>query len=234
MNKTEGTMALEGMKIGSKEFEKMFPIVAIEQLSLRDSFMKYAPDTLRESIVKKHIIEAKQMGMKNFRKAAIDPSFADDKTIIYCKGKQPAVNESAVWWDENARKILPEKNSRLINQQEKSVFLGTLIKYLVERKKYKVKTAWEMVCVNSCQIGHYADSPQKYKNRFETTGNRKVDKWYDLANTCKFVKGKDEEYLVYGGNYESSGSKEPLADWCYCEYPEIPYECSVGEIVLDI
>lgn len=143
------------LQAGSKEFEEMFPIVDIENVSLQDSFMSYEPANNLEERVKSNIIRAKELGMKNFRKPCMDPSFADDgETIIYCAGEKPAVGKSALWWNENAPKFMPEKNSRQIDDLEKDVSLGIIIKYFVEEEKYKVKDAWKAVCVNSEEIGH--------------------------------------------------------------------------------
>lgn len=85
-------------KYGSKEFEEMFPIVDIENVSLEDKFLQYEPKNDQENRVKASIIKAKEIGMKNFRIPAMDPSLTEDeKTIIYCAGKRPAVDKCAMW-----------------------------------------------------------------------------------------------------------------------------------------
>ena len=48
-------------QLSSKEFEKMFPVVDIENVSLEDSFMQYEPETDQGNRVKTSIIEAKKM-----------------------------------------------------------------------------------------------------------------------------------------------------------------------------
>lgn len=222
------------LQAGSKEFEEMFPIVDIENVSLQDSFMSYEPENNLEKRVKSNIIRAKELGMKNFRKPCMDPSFADDgETIIYCAGVKPAVGQSAVWWNENAPKFMPEKNSRQIDDLEKDVSLGIIIKYLVE-EKYKVKDAWKAVCVNSKDIGHYHDSKNP-KGDFERTGSRKVGKWYDLGNTCKIVKRRGASgFVLFGGDYFNRGDYFPLADACtFCNSVDAYFD-SVGELVLDV
>lgn len=138
------------LQVGNEEFEKMFPIVDIENVSLQDNFMQYEPETDLEKRVKANIIRAKEIGMKNFRKPCMDPSFADDgETIIYCAGEEPAVNKSALWWYEKASKLMPEKNIRMIDDLQKDAWLGILIKELVEDEIYEVKEAWKAVCVDS-------------------------------------------------------------------------------------
>lgn len=223
------------LQAGSKEFEEMFPIVDIENVSLQDSFMSYEPKNDLEKRVKSNIIRAKELGMKNFRKPCMDPSFADDgETIIYCAGEKPAVGKSALWWNENAPKFMPEKNSRQIDDLEKDVSLGIIIKYLVEEEKYKVKDAWKAVCVNSKDIGHYHDSKNP-KGDFERTGSRKVGKWYDLGNTCKIVKRRGASgFVLFGGYYNVNGDNYPLADDFTIYVPFYGYYGSVGELVLDV
>lgn len=223
------------LQAGSKEFEEMFPIVDIENVSLQDSFMSYEPENNLEKRVKSNIIRAKELGMKNFRKPCMDPSFADDgETIIYCAGEKPAVGRPAVWWNENAPKFMPEKNSRQIDDLEKDVSLGIIIKYFVEEEKYKVKDAWKAVCVNSKDIGHYRDSKNP-KGDFERTGSRKVGKWYDLGNTCKIVKRHGASGVVlFGAFYLNCGDSYPLADAHAINFSFVGYFNSVGELVLDV
>lgn len=223
------------LQVGSKEFEEMFPIVDIENVSLQDSFMSYEPENNLEKRVKFNITRAKELGMKNFRKPCMDPSFEDDgETIIYCAGKKPAVGKSALWWNENAPKFMPEKNSRQIDDLEKDVSLGIIIKYLVEEKKYKVKDAWKAVCVNSKDIGHYHDSKNP-KGDFERTGSRKVGKWYDLGNTRKIVKRRGASgFVLFGRNYSKDVNDHPLAVAVNIIFSNEEYSNSVGEIRLDV
>ena len=223
------------LQAGSKEFEEMFPIVDIENVSLQDSFMSYEPENNLEKRVKSNIIRAKELGMKNFRKPCMDPSFADDgETIIYCAGEKPAVGLDAFWWNKNAPKFMPEKNSRQIDDLEKDVFLGIIIKYLVYEEEKKVKDAWKAVCVNSKDIGHYHDSKNP-KRDFERTGSRKVGKWYDLGNTYKIVKRHGASgFVLFGGCFEFDGDYYPLAFACTFKYSFGICKYSVGELVLDV
>lgn len=220
----------------SKEFEEMFPIVDIENISLKDSFMQYEPKTDRGKRIKKSIIKAKEIGMKNFRIPAMDPSLDDDgKTIIYSAGRKPAVGKSANWWYKNAQKFMPNKNSRLRNDMEHDVVLGVMqIKYLVEEKGYKVEDAWEAVCVDSKDLGHYRNS-KNAKNKFETTGSRQIGKCYDLGNTCKIVKKCGASgFVLFGGDYRNDSDNYPLADAGSINNPNNDYNNSVGELVLDV
>lgn len=223
------------LQVGNEEFEKMFPIVDIENVSLQDNFMQYEPETDLEKRVKANIIRAKEIGMKNFRKPCMDPSFADDgETIIYCAGEEPAVNKSALWWYEKASKLMPEKNIRMIDDLQKDAWLGILIKELVEDEIYEVKEAWKAVCVDSKYIGHYRNSKNP-KYYFERTGSRKIGKWYDLGNTCKIVKKREASgFVIFGGSCSSRGDSHPLAYVVSINNPDDDYNACVGEFVLDV
>lgn len=231
---------LESKKVqyetGSMEFEEMFPIVDVEGLSLEESFMQYEPQTFEGKRVKASIIKAKKIGMKNFRIPAMDPSFDDDgETIIYCKGRKPAVGRSANWWYENAPKFMLGKNSRLRDELEHDVVLGImLIKHLVEEQGYQVAEAWKEVCVDSKDLGHYRKS-KNAKHDFETTGSRQIGKCFDLGNTCKIVKKREVSGFVrYGGNFKNLSYRYPLADVNSFNDPFIVCNFSVGELVLDV
>ena len=224
------------LNVGSQEFEEMFPIVDIEGLSLEENFMQYEPQTSNEKRVKESIIEAKRIGMKNFRIPAMDPSLDDDgETIIYYAGRKPAVGKSAKWWNENAPKFMPSKNSRLKDDLQADVVLGVMrIKYLVEEKGYKVEEAWKAVCVNSKDLGHYVNS-KNAKHEFETTGSRQIGKCFDLGNTCKIVKRREASgFVLFGGDYDDGSNKYPLAYVVGIGVPSHGYFGSVGELVLDV
>lgn len=222
--------------VGSQEFEEMFPVVDIEGLSLQESFMQYEPQTDNERRVKASIIKAKEIGLENFRIPAMDPSFDDDgETIIYCAGRKPAVGKSAKWWEENAPKFMPSKNSRLKDDLQADVVLGVMrIKYLVEEKGYKVAEAWKAVCVDSKDLGHYRNSKDA-KHDFETTGSRQIGKCFDLGNTCKIVKKRGASgFVLFGGCCGNFGDNCPLADACSIDGPDDVDGDSVGELVLDV
>lgn len=222
--------------VGSQEFEEMFPIVDIENVSLEDSFMQYEPKNHREKRVKGSIIEAKRIGMKNFRIPAIDPSLDDDgETIIYCVGRKPAVGKSAKWWNENAPKFMPNKNSRMRDLLEHDVVLGVMqIKYLVEEKGYKVEEAWKAVCADSKDLGHYRNS-KNAKHEFETTGSRQIGKCFDLSNTGKIVKKRGaSEFVLLGGFFYDFSYCFPLADAGGIYEPNSICNDCVGGLVLDV
>ncbi len=221
------------IKFGKWELEKIFPVVQIEQISLNDEFLQYESDSKVINRVKNNIITAKKIGMKNFRKAAIDPSFGKNRrTIIYCVGRKPAVKKSPIWWDKVACKFMPEKNSRLMSLLERDVFLGVLVKELIEEEGYSVKDAWEAVCVNSKNIGYATNKPFLEKE-FALTGSKKISRWYDLGNTRKIIKVAKKIYLVCGFNYNMSPKISPVAINWEIIFSSLPIADAVGEIVID-
>lgn len=201
----------ENVCLDAKQFETMFPIVDIEGISLEDSFMKYEPKDITGRRVKTNIIEAKRIGMKNFRVPAIDPSFADDgETIIYSVGREPAVGKPASWWEENAPNFMPEKNSQIINDLEQDVWAGTVIKNLIEEKEYEIDEAWETACIDSKKIVYDDTDPiDEETHELELTGSGTIGKWMDLANTMKIVK----KHVGLGYVLYSAISEEDVGYW---------------------
>ena len=221
---------------GSQEFEEMFPVVDIEGVSLEDEFLQYEPQNVNGKRVKESLVKAKEIGMKNFRIPAIDPSLDDDgKTIIYCEGKLPAVGKSVDWWNENAPKFMPDKNSRLKDDLQADVVFAVMrIKPLVEEKGYNVEDAWEAVCADSKDLGHYWNS-KNAKHVFEKTGSRQLGKCFDLGNTFKIVKKhEDSGFLLLGGNFYLDSEIYPLASVVSIDGSNKGYNDSVGELVLDV
>lgn len=185
-----------------KSFDERFPIVRASTLSLKDSFLKHKPQTNQQKRLMASITAGIKAGLKDFRRPAIDPSFDNDGNIIYKEGERPAVGKSPKYWISEAKKFMPEKNSRMGSRLQYDAFLCLLIKYLIEEKGYKVADAWEAVCDNSRGLGHYRNS-KNAKGEFEPTGSRKVWEFCDLANTCKIVTDENSAFgfSLVGGGY---------------------------------
>lgn len=213
-----------------------FILIEVESLSRKDRFMWHNPRTKNEKVAKELIVEAIKANVKNFYRPKYDPSFTDDgKGICFVAGKMPAVGKSYNWWKDTAKKYNPLRNSRLGTRLEYGAFLGVLIKKLVESGK-SVKWAWNAVCNNSWELGHYKNS-EDAKKTFEFTGSREICGFCDLANTWKMVMADDENEALWvaGGIYSISSTLFPIAD-IYCdndyEYYDEDEEYSVGWIVL--
>ena len=211
--------------------------VEASKLSLDDKFMNYKPQTNRERVFKRLISEAIKNGLKDFYRPVLDPSFNDDMTgICYEFGKQPAVGKSYVWWVDTAKEFM--QNSRLGTRYEYVAFLGVLIKKLVE-KGWTVTKAWNAMCTDSKELGHYWNSDNA-KRAFEDTGSREVCGFYDLANTCKIL-AEDKEvggFWLAGGSYFNNSDFFTLADilhYNYCYDDQwLDQWLSVGWLVFDV
>lgn len=219
----------------ASSFDERFPIVRASTLSKNDSFLKHNAQTTRQQKLKKLILKGIELGLKDFRRPAIDPSFDKDGNIIYKEGKKPAVGKSANFWSEELKKFMADKNSRMGTLLQYAAFLGLLIKYLIEEKGYTVAHAWVAVCDNSIELGHYWN-PNDVEVEFETTGSRKIWDFCDLANTKKIVvdNSSDSGFSFVCGDCDDDSNDGPLADVNNIESADNDDFFSVGWLVLDV
>ena len=144
----------------------------------------------------------------------------------------PAVGKSYNWWYDTAKKYNPERNSRLGTRLQYGAFLGVLIKKLIEEGE-TMEWAWNAVCNDSRELGHYWNSKKAKKHFFETTGSRKICGFFDLANTCKILAEDIEAggFWIASGNASDHSYDNPIADIFHCSY-RISDDCnSVGWLV---
>lgn len=215
--------------------EDVFILIEASKLRLEDDFMTYQPKE-NEIYVKdfKRLLTAIiQRGIvKDYYRPKFDPSWASYRydEIYYMPGEPPAVGKSYNVWVEMARKFCPECNSRLMKKSEYIVFLGWLIKKLVENGWSKEK-AWNAVCTDSKELGHYWNS-ENAKHDFETTKSREIlGLLYDLGNTLKLLADDDEganKFWVAGGYFNNCSNRSPLADLGYCSNFNYNYNYGVG------
>jgi hypothetical protein len=208
-----------------------FVQIEAESLPLEDKFMDYLPKTKKEGRTKKLIAEAIKSRVKNFYRPIMDPYFTADG-IGYIAGKMPDVCKSYNWWFDAAKKYDPSRKSRLGTELQYGAFLGVLIKKLVEEGK-SVEWAWNAVCNDSKELGHYWNS-EDAKYELEPTGSRCICGFYDLANTSKIL-AEDEEaggFWLAGGCYGSFSSYRPLAELNHYFERTIDLPISVGWLVL--
>lgn len=222
-----------GSSIAAGISENDLILVEAEKLSMDDEFMKWEPQTRKEEATKEFITEAICSGVKNFYRPRYDPTFTDDgNNICFIKGEKPAVGKSYNWWDEVARSYSPERSSRLGTRLEYGAFLGVLIKKLVEEGK-TVEWAWNAVCNDSKELGHYCDSENATEHcEFEPTGSRCICGFYDLANTFKILSEDiDGDYCwLTGGCCLYKGSRVTLAGFGHIDPTCNDYR-SVGWLV---
>lgn len=216
-----------------QNFEEMFPIVEASNLSLKDNFMKYKPQTEEQKRLKKSLEQGIKEGLTDFRRPIMDPSIDEDGKITFKAGNKPAVGKNSYWWEENAKAFMPEKDSRQGILKEYDAFLGTLIKYLVNEENWSVEDAWTAVCDDSKELGHYWNS-ENAKHTFEPTGSRPVGKWNDLANTYKIVGNSETGFSLCGGIFSDVSDVFPLADVFADNFPIDGLDDSVGWLVLSV
>ena len=192
--------------------EGIFKLVPASQLSLNDNFMNHIPKTKREKKFMEKVKKVIRAGMHDFWCPVCDPSLDNKGRICYEPGNRPAVGKSYNWWAKTAKEFKPEQGSRLGTETERIAFLAVLIKELVNSGK-SVEWAWNAVCNDSKELGHYWNS-ENAKHDFETTGSREICGWCDLGNVYKIV-AEDKETCGFwlAGCYFSNGSLDyPLAD----------------------
>jgi len=216
-----------------------FILIEAEKLSLDDEFMKFEPVTVEEHATKELISKAIKLKVKNFYRPKCDPSFTYDcRTVCFVPGKMPVRYESFNEWHELAKKYMPERNSRLGTRFEYVAFLGVLIKKLIEEGK-SVEWAWNAVCNDSRELGHYWNSKNANHDDFEPTCSRRVCGFYDLANTYKMLaedKFVDEfigGFWLAGGFFRRDAEEYPIAKLNHSYERDFKWYEGVGWIVLD-
>lgn len=200
--------------------EGIFKKVPASELRLDDSFMKYRPETKREQKFKELVETAIKNGLKDFWRPICDPSFDYIGSICYEPGNMPAMGKNYDWWEENANEYAPERGSRLGTKSEYIAFLAVLIKELVASGK-SVEWAWNAVCNDSKELGHYRNS-ENARLALESTGSREICGFFDLANTYK-VLAEDEDadgFWLAGGYCICNSCFSSLA----CLYSHDDYE----------
>ena len=214
--------------------EDVFVLIEASKLSLEDKFMMHDPKTKIEINLKEALEEVIKCGVKDFWRPRFDPAFiAKREGICYVVGNRPAVGRSYDWWENTAKAYNPKRRSRLGMKSEYVAFLGVLIKTLVS-EGWTVTAAWNAVCNNSKELGHYRNSENALHD-LEPTGSRGICGFYDLGNTYKIL-ANDEGFGGYwraGGDCNVDGNYDPLARLYYDYFHNIDRFDSVGWLVLE-
>lgn len=212
--------------------EDTFIFIEAEKLSINDEFMKYTPKTESEYRLKEAIKSVIARKIKNFYKPKFDPSFSEDENMIsFVPNKKPAIGRTYKWWIKTAREYNPEHSSRLGTIFEYYAFLGVLIKKLVATGS-DAEWAWNAVCNNSIELGHYKNS-ENAKCDVELTGSRDICGVCDLGNVYKMVAGyREYTFFRFGGCFYSFSYNEYLSKFIHesCYGTDSYY--GVGWIVL--
>jgi len=220
------------VKENIQNFEDLYPIIDPKDLS-GHKFLRHNPKTKWQKNLLEDIRKARKLKIPAFRVACMDPS-EKDGDIVYKGGMKPAIGHKFAWWRTAAEEFMIDKNSRIGSELHWAIFLGTIIKYLIDEEGYSVGNAWKAVCDDSSVIGHYADSPDA-KFDFEPTGSRKIGKFADLANTCKILKRYESKGIILAsGSFASDGNECPLAEIIPIKEKEFEGEDSVAWIIMDV
>lgn len=212
--------------------DEVFPIINPSKL-IGHKLLNHKPKSERQKTLMTEIKKCINIKFPAFRVPCMDPS-EENGEIVFKPGNVPAIGYSAIWWDETWKNFMPSKNSQSGTNYHYAIFLGTIIKYLIDEKKYSVAAAWEAVCDDSCVLGHYCNS-EDAKKKFEPTGSRNVGAFCDLANTCKILKKRGTcRFFLAGGNYGNFSYDYPLADMFTIGNLDSELNYSVGWLVLDV
>ena len=192
--------------------QEKFPVVGASALLLKDSFMQFEPNTENQYLLKESLAHQLERGVQDFRRPAIDPSLDADGNIIYMAGMEPALGILPEQLEQKAKAFMPKLNSRIGNDSEYDLFLGTLIKYLVVERNHPIKMAWAEVCFSSELLANTANSQIPYSNGMEPTGNRAEGVWADLGNVQKIVlDDRTAQFLCRGCMYTARSPYYSLA-----------------------
>ena len=221
--------------MGKSIYELVF--VEASKLSLDDKFMRHKPKTKNERELKKLLKEVIANKPYDFYKVKYDPSFSDHSHswISFEDKKRPAIGRPYSWWEDVAKHFCHERRSRLGTKSEYIAFLGVLLKTLVDEEGWSMTRAWNAVCNDSHEIGHYWDTENE-KHGLIKTGSRGIKKFFDLANTYKILLDdavENDGFWLAGGGYGSNGIEYPIATLTYTHIRDYISYCGVGWIIFE-
>lgn len=180
----------------------------------------------KQEELRQNILEAiKNNRSKGLYVAILEPSVDDDDNIYFAMGADPGTGYSAVWWNNNATKFCPERESRNLSFDEYFMILAHLIK--------NGDITWKEAAEDSRMKGNFWNSPSSL-HKMEKTGTRKCGEFYGfVGNTYKYVKyARACGYALMGGSCYDNGGSYPVVD-AYTIYGPYYYDfISVGWLVL--
>lgn len=216
-----------------EHLDEMFPIVRASELKLDDEFMQHTPVGWVQERVMKNLITQIPLGLQDFRKPRVDPSFDDEGNLVFEEGREPGVGKLAPEWQALFENYLPEKHSRMETETGYDIFCGVYIKELVD-KGYNVERAWYEVCNESSKHGHFWDS-REAGDTFESTGSRPQGIWSDLGNTRKIITDDEVcDFFTVSGCYKDSSQTFPVASKDDLIYRDYTAKFSVGLMRMDV
>lgn len=219
--------------MGTTEWiNKYFPVVAVNKLPLNSKIFRHTPATKRQQIFSLGLRKALKSGIPDFRAQVMDPSIDENGNICYGAGLRPAVNQSPIWFKEAFEHFMPNMNSRMGNYAQRLILMGLTLQHLC-KQNVPVHVAWTFVCDKSNYLGHYWDPNESTQGILGKTGECKVGKFYDLANTSK-ITFNEGTYTVFKGNAFLQSEICPLSYFEKVHKPEEKMEKATGWCVMDI
>lgn len=149
----------------------------------------------------------------------IDPTFKYGRPL-YQKGMPIAKGFTQSKWAQMLKKYNPSRNSRQMTRTEYACKMLFLIKKLVE-SGFKIEDAWYVVCNDSREIAHCANSDNSTKGYyFEPTGSREVCGFCDLGNAWKLLAedpwDNTGNFWIAGSYCGQLGQSHPVATMIRC------------------
>jgi len=184
------------------------------KLSFNDKFMQHSPRTFKERCFKNLLTDAITHKVEEFYCPRYAPSLTDDgESFCYEVGRMPAVGKSYTWWEAAARRFMHERESRLGTKEEYVLFLGTLMKRMVDAGN-DVGLVWKFICSDSAVLATYSNSPQSTHELLPIGAEVEVFGFYDLANTYKLLIENEaaDSFWLASGSFSDESTKCPLAN----------------------
>ena len=213
-NPINGTYMLVAEETVSKVDENLFVKIEPSKLSLDDKFMRHSPRTFKERCFKNLLTDAINHKVEDFYCPRYAPSFTEDgKSFCYTPGKMPAVGKSYSWWESESRRFEYDRDSRLGTIDEYALFLGTLMKKMVDAGN-SIELVWNFVCSDSAILATYSNSPESTKKLLPVGAEFEVWGFYDLGNTYKLLIENEaaDSFWLGSGCFSDDSTKCPLAN----------------------
>lgn len=185
-------------------------IVAGSVSEVYEVLMNHKPNHELEAKFKNNLEKAIRAGVETFRVPVCDPSINEiTGKLQFVPNYKPAIG----YCYNELEKLAQENGIRLGIDNQYYLFLGTIINRLMI-EGWRENVAWNAVCVNSKELGNYADSTDA--KGIELTGSRKIVGKCDLGNVCKILANNK----IISCAYWTHGEWCPIANVSvdYCRY----------------
>ena len=213
-NPVNGTyMLIEEESVGEVD-EKLFVKIEPFKLSIDDKFMQHSPRTFKERCFKDLLAAAIKHKVEIFYCPRYAPSLTEDgSSFCYEPGRMPAVGKPYAWWEAEARRFKPDRESRIGTKYEYALFLATLMKKMVDAGN-SVELVWKFVCSDSAVLATYSNSPESTKQLLPVGAECEVFGFYDLGNTYKLLIENEsaDSFWLASGSFSDESTKCPIAN----------------------